>query len=351
LPEDPDDVPYGQPDPDPDHVPEGEPDPEPMAAGGVSGLPESRQRSEFLLSVISRTYRHFFVGLETMIDGKRSVKTSATLTAADILKFHTKWSDDANRRKLSLMVRPLSPVIGKKKKHMTAEEKATDDAAVYPRLIHLDDLKDWQVERVRPWAGDVFRTSPGNWQAIVFVTADYETFMALQRRMRIGLASGDDRPDRGANGSFRMPGSRNWKPGRDGCPVELDHVTFKDSWTPDQLERSGLLSPPPPVPEPRSPQPLPRVQRTHNGKWKFPDWQKCVDVAPRKKDGVTPDWSAADLAWCNICRDRGIPYDATYNELWRLRDAFDGKPTNHPDIGTRPGYVRRTVNKAYGIKN
>jgi len=303
-------------------------------------LSRDGQMSEFFFSFISRGYREFFLALETVVDGQRFVVKSDTFPVSGVLNEYPEWMCEADRRRVSFMTRPLSPLTGKKRKDMTPDELRIDDGDVRARSIHLDDLREWQVEKIWDWAGSIFETSPSNFQAIVFVTADYPTFKTLQKRMRRGLASDTDKPDSGATGSFRIPGSLNWKQGRDGCAVRLKHVTYDTSWIPDQLEESGLLAPPEPPPEPVNP----NITWSPPGRWKFPDYGRSIQDAPRKKDGVTPDYSCGDLSWSNICQKRDIPYEAAYNELWRLRDALDGKPTNHP------GYVRLTINKAYGLK-
>jgi len=320
LPEVEADLPYGLPDPDPDHVPDYPLD-----------LPApEKQASESLCTFISRGYRHFFFRLEN--DSRDTVRHQ-TLTAATALGVLADWLSDADKRHASFMVRPMW--AGKPQADLTPAEQQADEAEVRPRALHLDDIDHMRFAMVQPYAALGFTSSPDRYQAFIFVTADKHLADAIRKRLVRSLHS-----DVGANGAFRLPGSKNWKRTRGGCPVTLHVATFGSVWTPAQLEQSGLLAPPEP---PRLSSLSSHSSHSSNGSngAKFPDYPRCIDSAPLKSDGITPDYSAADLAWANICRDRGIAKNACHSELERLRCALDGKPDKHP------GYITLTVNKAY----
>lgn len=286
-------------------------EPEPPLSVGLSPSRE-KQALESLCVFISRGYKQFFFRLE---NESRDTVRHSTYTATEALDIAPLWLMDADKRHASFMVRP---------------QLEDDDAQVRPRAIHLDDLDVSRFEKVSPLAALGFESSPDRYQAFVFVTAAKPEADAIKKRLVQGLNS-----DRGANGAFRIPGSRNFKRTRGGCDVRLHVATFGDSWTPAQLEDSGLLAPPEPPVETR-----PRAV-SNNGSWKFPDYERCIRDANRKEDGVTPDYSAADLAWANISRERGVPQEAAHSELERLRDALDGKPSRHAS------YITRTIERAY----
>ena len=280
---------------------------------------EAREKHamESLCVFISRAYRQFFFRLE---NESRDTIRHLTLPASEAIDAAGAWLRDGAKRRCSFMARP---------------QLEAADTEIVPRFIHLDDLDQTRFERLRPWGALGFETSPDRYQIFVFVTADKPVAEAIKKRLVRGINS-----DKGANGMFRVPGSRNFKRTRGGCDVRLIFATFGDSWSPEKLEASGLLAPPEPAPPPR-PRPV-----SNNGHWKFPDYERCIRDAPLKDTGG-PDYSAADLAWANISRERGVPEEAAYGELERLREAFDGKPSRHPDRGATRGYITRTIDKAY----
>ena len=349
----PDDLPWGLPDPDPDHIPDypdpiavpsPDPDPEVKPDPKVAGLTPEQQAILSAYVWTTRGYKKFFYRNVDAANKTAGIhRHGMTYGAAMALAEFAPWLAEADEGHLSFMPRPL---FRSKRGDMTLEELRADDAEQRPRAIHLDDLNAATFTQIRQWTHWGFESSPQRYQSVIFVTCDRSTVDVLRRRLVKGVGA-----DPGANGSFRWPGSKNWKPKHGGCDVTLLIATNDRSWTPADLEFSALLAPPEPPPPPLPPVP-PIDPSTSRGEriWKFPDHQRCIDSAPRKDDGITPNYSKADLAWCNICRLRGIPYEATFNELWRLREALDGKPTKHPDKGDHPGYVRLTVNKAYGKK-
>jgi len=294
-------------------------------------MPGQKQASEALCVFISRGCRHFFFRLE---NESRDTVRHQTLTAAEALGALPDWLADADQRHASFMVRPMW--TGKAQADLTPDELHADEAEVRSRAIHLDDLDRLRFEMVKPYGALGFESSPDRFQAFIFVTAEKQVADVIKKRLVRSLHS-----DVGANGAFRLPGSRNWKRTRGGCPVTLHFATFGQAWTPADLEKSGLLAPPDPPSLSSHSSHSSNGANGSNGTRAFPAHQRCIDDAPRQTDGVTPDWSAADLAWANICRDRGISKDAAYSELQRLREALDGKPTRHPS------YIRLTIEKAY----
>ena len=127
--------------------------------------------------------------------------------------------------------------------------------------------------------------------------------------------------------------------------MTLHHATFETSWTPEELERSGLLAdvePPPPPLQPVNPNTWRKP-----GAWKFPDWQKCtlesLAAGVRKKDD-TVDHSDVDWRFACLSKDWKIPPDEVVADVSRYRDQIT------PDkLRKNPNYARLTVGNAYGV--
>ena len=157
-------------------------------------------------------------------------------------------------------------------------------------LVQLDDLKEEQIERVRPAAFLVLQTSPGNHQAWVAVEGgDREFASRLKRGAQADLT---------ASGSVRVAGSSNYK--RKYAP-NFPTVTIEEAHpgrivTRAELEGRGLVAPAPPKPE-ASASPLRCSDRPHRLAW--PSYERCLEEAEnrgRKR-------SSADFTFCCIAID------------------------------------------------
>jgi len=116
-----------------------------------------------------------------------------------------------------------------------------------PGLIQIDDCDEATRERLAPFALLTFMSSPGRYQAWLCVS-DVARRAAIRERLLAHLAPS------GANGvpvsSTRWPGSRNYKPKHQQADssfplVRLMSVAPGRRVTGDDLERTGLLAPPP----------------------------------------------------------------------------------------------------------
>jgi RepB DNA-primase N-terminal domain len=157
-------------------------------------------------------------------------------------------------------------------------------------LVQLDDLKQEQLERIRPAAFLVLQTSPGNYQAWVAVLGGDREFAG---RFRKGTHA-----DLNASGSVRMAGTFNFK--REYGP-NFPMVTIEEAhpgriMTRAELEGRGLVAPAPPKPEAPA-FPLRCSDRPHRPAW--PSYERCLDEAlnrGRKR-------SSADFTFCCIAID------------------------------------------------
>lgn len=157
-------------------------------------------------------------------------------------------------------------------------------------LVQLDDLKDEQLERIRPAAFIVLQTSPGNHQAWVAVEGGDREFA---RRLKKGAQA-----DLTASGSVRVAGTLNYK--RKYAP-NFPTVTIEEAHpgrivTRAELEGRGLVAPAPPRPEAAA-SPLRCSDRPHRLAW--PSYERCLEEAEnrgRKR-------SSADFTFCCIAID------------------------------------------------
>ncbi len=173
-------------------------------------------------------------------------------------------------------------------------------------LIQLDDLDAAGIDRVKPAAFLVLRTSPGSYQAWVAVSdADAD----FARRLRKGTAA-----DLAASGATRVSGSLNFK--EKYAPafprVETVHVHPGQVVTRAELEALGVVA----LPETAEPAPpRARVSPRLPGARRWPDYRRCVENAPLARDGEHPDISRADFTWCLIAIDWGWCVEETAARL------------------------------------
>jgi RepB DNA-primase from phage plasmid len=202
-------------------------------------------------------------------------------------------------------LRPALPGI------LQAAAERRHNVIVRPRpaqaaLIQLDDLDATGVDRVKPAAFLVLRTSPGSYQAWVAVSdADAE----FTRRLRKGTGA-----DPNASGATRVSGSLNFKAKyAPAFPlVETVHVHPGRVVTRDMLEALGVVA----LPEKAEPSsPRTRVSPRLSNARRWPDYRRCVENAPLARDGQHPDISRADFTWCLIAIDWGWGVEETAARL------------------------------------
>jgi len=196
-------------------------------------------------------------------------------------------------------------------------------------LVQLDDLKTAAaVARVQPVAFLVLKTSPGNHQAWVAVSDPGDA--DFPRRLKKGAGA-----DPTASGATRVAGSVNFKDkyAPDSPRVVLAHFAPARVVTVQELTEFKLVAPPEERPARVSPTPA----RAAGSPRIWPDYQRCVDGAPRNNDDTGPDISRADFTWCRTAYQWGHSVEAIAAQLAELSAAAtkDG-----------PNYVSRTVTRA-----
>ncbi len=175
-----------------------------------------------------------------------------------------------------------------------------------PRLIQLDDLGHSAAELLWPVSFLVLQTSPGNFQAWVAV-ADADTDFA--RRLRRGTGA-----DLTASGATRISGSFNFKHkyAAAGFPrIETIHSCPGLIVKRSDLEALGVVAPTEKVSSPPA-----RASPRSGGK-AWPSYQRCVENAPRARDGDRPDISRADFTFCLLAIDWGWNIADTAARLMR----------------------------------
>jgi hypothetical protein len=185
-------------------------------------------------------------------------------------------------------------------------------------IIQLDDLDEAGLVRVGEAAFLTLQTSPGNHQAWVAVPClpDPQDVKDFARRLRKGSGA-----DATASGATRIAGTLNYKRKYepDFPTVTILQLAPGRVVSPAQLEALGLVAAPEPV-KPPPVVPL-RVSRRHANAVRareWPDYQRCVDHAPRNHGDTGPDISRADFVWCMTAIDWGYSTDETANQLMQL---------------------------------
>jgi hypothetical protein len=209
----------------------------------------------------------------TLVDQcKKQVEFRKRLRPATLRRIVPEWFERCEDDRLNFIVRPRSSSV---------------------QLVQLDDLASDVVNKVWPYAFIAIETSPKNFQ--VWIAVDGGT-PETGRRLRRGLGA-----DPGASGAVRLAGSLNYKPKY--APrypvVRVAAVEMNRPFIPiEELESSGLLAPavPPPSLLPRvSTEPRPNA---------WPDYQRCLENAPKSRTHDGPDRSRADFTWCKIALER-----------------------------------------------
>lgn len=215
----------------------------------------------------------------------------------------------AERERLSLCVRPAMP-----------------------SAVQVDDCPEDLVRELAPYSFLVLETSPGSFQTwLELDAADDAEATATRARLFERLRSTG--ANKGAGGSVRWPGSRNWKPCRrqaDGTHPMV-RVVYRDPGrvvTAAELEAGGWLAEAraadaPPV-LPLSPSRV-RLQRGAPPEARgWPDYGLELDRVSRHPAGHAreglPDRSAADFRWAYKALDRGWPADTVAAELERVSE-------------------------------
>ncbi len=176
-------------------------------------------------------------------------------------------------------------------------------------LIQLDDLDASVVQTIQPAAFLVLCTSPGNYQAWVAANDADEDFV---RRMKKGVGS-----DPSASGATRIGGSLNCKAKyAPSFPrVENVHIALGRIVRQADLAALGVVAAP--ATTARLPPPRHASLRS-DGPRRFPDYQRSLRDAPKRKGDSEPDRSKSDYFWCYLSAKWGWPAEAVADELMRV---------------------------------
>ena len=186
------------------------------------------------------------------------------------------------------------------------------------QIVQLDDLGEAALQRVGEAAFLTLQTSPGNHQVWVAVSGitDPQDAKDFARRLRKGAGA-----DATASGATRVAGTTNYKRKYepDFPKVAILNTAPGRVVSLSQLESLGLVAEPEPV-KPATVIPL-RVSRRHENAVrarKWPDYQRCLERAPRNHGDTGADVSRADFVWCMTALDWGYSTDETANQLMQV---------------------------------
>ena len=214
------------------------------------------------------------------------------------------------------------------------------------QLVQLDDLDQAALERVRPAAFLILRTSPstkGSQSWVAVEDGDGREFASKLRR--------DTGADLTASGATRVAGSENVKPkyragdaARPEFPiVAITEATPGRTVTKAQLEALGLVA----AVEPKQAAAANAAPRAislprSNGRWrggkKWPDYGSFLTGAPPNGDGSGPDRSRADFLWSKVALRRRFSFDQVEEQLLKVSEKARERKNS--------GYARDTVRSA-----
>jgi hypothetical protein len=184
--------------------------------------------------------------------------------------------------------------------------------------IQLDDLDAEKIERLKPYAFMVIRTSPGNHQVWVGVTdapREKEAAKDFARRLRKGVGA-----DTTASGATRIGGSLNFK--HKYAPtfpvVEIAHTNPGNVTNCSALEQAGFVAraEAPCPPRPAAVHRVSANDRPSRKKW--PSYAFCIQHAPPTHGEDRPDVSRADFTWCRTAIEWGWGVQDTARRLMEL---------------------------------
>jgi hypothetical protein len=185
-------------------------------------------------------------------------------------------------------------------------------------IVQLDDLDESKLKRVGEVAFLTLQTSPGNHQAWVTVSGltDLQDAKDFVRRLKIGAGADDH-----ASGATRVAGTTNYKRSYepDFPRVVILNTVPARVVSAQELQALGLVAEPKPI-KPATVIPL-RVSRRHENAIRarrWPDYQRCLERAPRNHGDTGPDVSRADFVWCMTALDWGFSTDETANKLLQV---------------------------------
>lgn len=284
-----------------------------------------------------------------MLDAFTSVGAqSFVVTKTDLLQ-EVKWGKTYSagelREKLPVMVRtaarrrPFSVPGGE-------TIPAGENLILRPKgpgvaFVQLDDLREDQLDRVRPAVFIIHATSPGSyqgWIAVSGVPEGKEQFKEFMRRVRRAVGGND----KSASHATRVAGTENFKPKyAPNFPVVTIVETHPGRvMTPGQLEALGLLAPP---------EPIPVLPRTHAKRFadtsgkprQWPSYELSLAGAPPNKDGSGASRSHADYWFSFLALQRGWSREDVEAKLLEVSE----RAQERERMGDS-GYIRITVENA-----
>jgi hypothetical protein len=208
------------------------------------------------------------------------------------------------------------------------------------RIVHVDDCTAGVMRQLSSFSFLQHWTSPGNGQAFIALAGELSDDAFDTVRKRFFAALKGTGANRGSSGSTRWPGSLNKKPERCHSDGTSPRVRLLMS-APGRLvpvadlERAGLLAPPPPA------RIIAKDSSYSNSKLPdgWPDYDGFLHRAPRT-DTDQPDRSNADVCWSIVAARNGWPRHSVIAELSKLSP----KAQERDDT-----YAERTVDAALRI--
>lgn len=206
----------------------------------------------------------------------------------------TKDYDDRESDVLDCPWLPLAEIRQRMPQLLEKTREAHHSLILRPKthsLLQIDDVTADVLPLLERFGIFTIETSPNNFQ-VWLQFEDKEAKESVRGRLFEKLKPTG--ANNGSNGAFRVSGSVNGKPKRNGFIVRLHSTDAGRETSFGELEAAGLLAP--------LPKPKPEQKRTGiyvNAKRKFPDYGKCL--ASKNNDR-----SEADASFVRICLERGF---------------------------------------------
>lgn len=297
----------------------------------VEGLiPVGRERIyqalHMLASFVSVGAVAFFLLLKdkdnvTKVACRKSVVADLLMNNIDrLLAACDKWQ-------VSLIVRPILPLDSKL------------------QFLQLDDLNKQVAlsENLVLLSLLTLKTSKDNYQSWIAV----KDISQEDKKLIRGQLIEELKADSGATGAVRLAGSYNFKPEYESDIPVIKLVDYETSLTVsiEQLKENGFVQA-----QASPPCDSNVVVRPSSLRWY--SYEKALSGVPLKKDGVTPDYSVADMNFVIVNLSQGFTYDLVRRELGKIRQEKVSKNPVYLDLTMREAteYLRKKNHPLFSVR-
>jgi hypothetical protein len=224
----------------------------------------------------------------------------AGISTEDLIRTLPALLGTANADRLNLTIRPRGSGV----RFIQLDDLSTANHQIATTSSGGLSFGTWQMLDLAAESFIMIQTSPGNYQAWLAMPGEHDRAFARKVKRATGA-------DLTASGAGKIAGSLNFKENYapDFPRITIRHAQPGRLTNPAELERLGLVAPL------ETFAPLSPARSASHGTDKWPSYGKCLDGAPRNRDGRGPDRSRADYWFCFLAIQWGHGESDTADRL------------------------------------